>query len=137
MRYLLKKVEEGGGGGGGTTNYETLSNKPSINGVELTGNKSLEDLGIDLEVSRIFNINKIAEAILFPIKQKFSKDIKFTEVTLMSNCTNINLTVGSNTYDKDTLIDVVIPANTEFTIDDITIAEGELSGDVDIKFIEL
>lgn len=32
--------------GGGTTDYTALENKPSINGVELTGNKSLGDLGI-------------------------------------------------------------------------------------------
>ena len=36
-----------GGGGTGTTNYNNLSNKPKINDVELTGNKSLEDLGIE------------------------------------------------------------------------------------------
>lgn len=31
---------------GGTTTYEELTEKPSINGVELTGNKTLEDMGI-------------------------------------------------------------------------------------------
>ena len=38
----------GGGGGGGSTetDYRNLSNKPSINGVELTGDKSLSTLGI-------------------------------------------------------------------------------------------
>lgn len=30
----------------GTTNYEKLENKPLINGVELVGNKTLEELGI-------------------------------------------------------------------------------------------
>ncbi len=34
------------GGGTGTTNYEDLDNKPSIDGTELSGNKSLADLGI-------------------------------------------------------------------------------------------
>lgn len=34
------------GGGGGTTDYNELSNKPKINSVTLSGNKSLEDLGI-------------------------------------------------------------------------------------------
>lgn len=33
-------------GGGGTTDYEDLENKPQIGGVELSGNKSLADLGI-------------------------------------------------------------------------------------------
>jgi hypothetical protein len=100
--------------------------------------KKIDDVStVDSKGNKFLVINKIANAIFYPIKQKYSKDIKFTEVTLMSNCTNISLTIGSNTYDKDTLIDVVIPANTEFAIDDITIAEGELSADANIKFIEL
>lgn len=37
-----------GGGSGGTTNYEALNNKPKINNVELTGNKSFADLGINI-----------------------------------------------------------------------------------------
>ena len=36
----------GGGGGGGTTDYALLSNKPQINSIELSGNKSLSDLGL-------------------------------------------------------------------------------------------
>ena len=32
----------------GPTNYETLTNKPSINSVELSGNLSFEDLGLDI-----------------------------------------------------------------------------------------
>lgn len=43
-RYLAWLVENGGGGGG-TTNYNQLSNKPQIGGVELKGNKSLSDFG--------------------------------------------------------------------------------------------
>ena len=46
VSYLLGKKS----GGGGTTDYENLSNKPSINDVELTGNKSLSDLGIQSEI---------------------------------------------------------------------------------------
>lgn len=34
------------GGSGGTTDYDQLENRPQINGVTLTGNKSLSDLGI-------------------------------------------------------------------------------------------
>lgn len=36
----------GGGGGGGTSDYTQLTNKPRINGVTLTGDKSTSDLGI-------------------------------------------------------------------------------------------
>lgn len=35
------------GGGGGTDDYDDLENKPSINGVELSGDKSTGDLGIE------------------------------------------------------------------------------------------
>lgn len=38
----------GTGGGSGTTDYVDLSNKPSINGVELNGNKTTSDLGISV-----------------------------------------------------------------------------------------
>ena len=35
-----------GGGGGGTSDYDDLTDKPQINGHELSGNKSSADLGI-------------------------------------------------------------------------------------------
>lgn len=45
---LAKKYtdESGGGGGGGTSNYNQLSNRPQINGVVLTGNRSAADLSL-------------------------------------------------------------------------------------------
>ena len=51
------------GSGSGTTDYFDLTNKPSINGIELSGNKTLTDLGItnydDTQVkTQISNINK-------------------------------------------------------------------------------
>lgn len=46
MYGLLLARQLGAGGGGGTTNYNDLSNKPKINGVELQGNKSFSDLGL-------------------------------------------------------------------------------------------
>ena len=39
-------INSTGGGGGGTSDYADLTNKPKINNVELVGNKSLNDLGI-------------------------------------------------------------------------------------------
>ena len=46
----LKEVIESGGGGG-TTNYNALSNKPSINGETLSGNKSSSDLGLQAQLT--------------------------------------------------------------------------------------
>lgn len=48
-----------GGGSGGTDNYNALSNKPKVNGVTLTGDKTLEQLNIEAltaeEVSAMWN----------------------------------------------------------------------------------
>lgn len=48
----IKITIGGGGGGGGTTDYNQLTNKPSVNGVELSGNKTSDDLDVSPE-SRI------------------------------------------------------------------------------------
>lgn len=49
----------GGGGGSGTDNYNQLSNKPKINDITLSGNKSLEDLSVEpltaAEIQEMFN----------------------------------------------------------------------------------
>ena len=47
--YALAKAytdSHGGGGGGGTTNYNELNNRPQINSVTLSENKSASDLGL-------------------------------------------------------------------------------------------
>ena len=44
--YDFKWVNQGGGGG--SSDYNDLSNKPSINSVELSGNKTLSQLGINI-----------------------------------------------------------------------------------------
>ena len=44
--WQVYKLSEGGSGGGGTSNYNDLTNKPSINGVTLTGNKTTSDLSL-------------------------------------------------------------------------------------------
>ena len=36
--------------GGGSSNYNDLTNKPKINNIELVGNKTTSDLGLDIEV---------------------------------------------------------------------------------------
>lgn len=47
----------GTGGGGGTTDYTDLTNKPQINSVTLTGNKSLSDLGIQPGVGYVETVS--------------------------------------------------------------------------------
>lgn len=54
----------GGGTGGGTTNYEKLNNKPKINGVELIGDKSLKELGIEMpNMENYYTIDEIDDIV--------------------------------------------------------------------------
>ena len=48
------------GGGGGTTDYTDLTNKPQINSVTLSGNKSLSDIGAQPTIN---NDNKLAGSL--------------------------------------------------------------------------
>lgn len=52
---LIASGQIGGGGGGstGTTNYNDLTNKPTINGVEVSGNKTSADYKISAETSQV------------------------------------------------------------------------------------
>lgn len=69
---------------GGTTDYNGLSNKPSINGTTLSGDKSLSDLGI--------NIPDVSDFI--------TKDVNdLTYYTLATNTgSTIELTINNSTY---------------------------------------
>lgn len=47
----VKVTGMGGGGGGGSSDYADLTNKPQINGITLSGNKTGADLGLQGETS--------------------------------------------------------------------------------------
>lgn len=46
LALSMQYTDEHGGGGGGTTNYNSLSNRPQINGTTLSGNKTGTQLGL-------------------------------------------------------------------------------------------
>lgn len=57
--YLHYLCVNGSGADGVSSNYNSLTGKPQINGTTLQGNKSLEDIGIgtesqDIDFSRYF-----------------------------------------------------------------------------------
>lgn len=77
------------GGGGGTSNYNQLLNKPQINGVELTGNKSTTDLQISYNAlqDRPFIPNSYADLSDHP---------KINNVELTGNKTSAQLNINYN-----------------------------------------
>ena len=50
---LQVSLKETDSGGFGTNNYEKLKNKPSINSVELLGNKTSDDLKLQSKIESI------------------------------------------------------------------------------------
>ena len=78
-----------------TTNYVDLTNKPSINGVELDGNKSLSDLGItnydDTQVTADISTNKSDIASLKEYKQnKTDNTLDTTDKTITGAINEVN-----------------------------------------------
>lgn len=70
--------KNGGSSTGGTTNYLELANKPKINNVELTGNKTLEDLGINIpDLENYYTKEEINNT--FPTTEAVDKTIEANE----------------------------------------------------------
>lgn len=65
----------GGGGEGGTSNYLELTNKPQINSIELTGNKSLDDLGIQPKGNYLTDYTETDPTVPSHVKTITSEDI--------------------------------------------------------------
>ena len=54
---IVMKMDPYSGGGMGTKDYDTLYNKPRISGVELAGDKSFDELGMEkMTNTDIFNL---------------------------------------------------------------------------------
>lgn len=81
-------INSTGGGSGGTSNYNDLSNKPKINNVELSGNKSLNDLGIQ------------------PKGNYLTSETDPTVPTYVKNITQANITTWNNKADISDIPDV-------------------------------
>ena len=107
--YVALPYVSGGGGSSGTTDYTQLENKPQINSVELTGNKTLNDLGIQpkgnyltalpdnavttdttqtISGSKTF-INSITTASIFP-----SEEITFDSTSQLRYINNVDSIAG-------------------------------------------
>ena len=75
--WVLESISGGGGGGGGTTDYNALTNKPSINSVELSGNKTLSDLGIQSAIDSSHKLS--ADLVTNGTTNKFNMQADWTQ----------------------------------------------------------
>ena len=92
---LKEVIEAGGGGGGGTSNYNLLTNKPSINGETLQGNLS----GDALKVLTISTTMPEAVAALEGAQRLYvgATDVSFTK-GLIYECQEVTPSTSPKTY---------------------------------------
>ena len=65
-KTLKEYLDEGGGGPGGTSNYNDLSNKPSINGITLSGNKTDDNLGLEATSNKVTSLSSSSTDTQYP-----------------------------------------------------------------------
>lgn len=80
----LKTLIGSGGGSAGTSNYEELENKPKINNVELVGNKTLNELGINIPDTSNFITKDVTNLTNYYDKTYINNTIGNIETTLQN-----------------------------------------------------
>lgn len=65
-KTLKELIAAGGGGSGGTSDYDQLSNRPSINGTTLTGNKTAANLGLEASANKVTSLSSSSTDVQYP-----------------------------------------------------------------------
>ena len=78
-------INASGSGMGGTSNYEELENKPKINDVELSGNKTLKELGIDIPTNSDFTLSGLSEKSYNSLSDKPTIPVVPTDISAFNN----------------------------------------------------
>ena len=115
---------EFGEGGGGTTDYSDLDNKPSINNVMLTGNRSLNDLGIASSI----DLNALDERVA---------ELEYNPLTLNSLTVSPSLAEIGSTVTSATLSYSMSKAATLMQLDGTDISNTASSGTIPVTGLSL
>lgn len=100
------RAHSSGGGGGGTSDYSQLSNKPSINGVTLTGNKTGSELGIGgATVTVLYEADSTSQAATIELTESYA-NFDFLAIQGYYSDSS-NRYAQSSLYYKDTLDDIL------------------------------
>jgi len=98
----------GGGGSGGTTNYNSLSNKPQINGTTLSGNKTSDNLGLQNKISATNKIdsdfvddeNSANKFMSEAEKTKLASLVNYDDTEVKEDISDIETSLNSHKSDK-------------------------------------
>ena len=93
-----------GGGGGGTGDYNDLTNKPKINNVILSGNKTTSQLGLPTKTSDLLNDSGFITAAVANLTFYYKKSETYTQEeinSLISAISTLTLTVVEELPDHD------------------------------------
>ena len=87
--------EQGPKGEQGTTNYNDLNNKPTINDMELQGNKTFADLGLDItNLKAIYIVNDENESLYTDPESVFRSKLRDEEYYITINPGHIDKTMS-------------------------------------------
>ena len=104
-RLLALSAGNGGGGGtGGTSNYNDLANKPQINGTTLTGNKTLDELGITADNLNVYTKEETTNAINDVISAKADTTYVDTQLNLKADKIALGDLSDLSTDDKSSVV---------------------------------
>lgn len=109
---IIYSIPSGGGDGGGTNNYNELLNKPKINNVTLTGNKTLDELSIQSKINFPMDSSKYLDG-----EGNFTTPPSGSSIQIDSlwqgtaNQLNVDYTLDSSIEDYDFLLFLIHPSD--------------------------
>ena len=132
--YNWEQINVQPGGSGGTSDYEELTNKPTINNVELTGNKSTSDLGIVIPTNSDFTLNGLSEKSYNNLTDKPTIPVVPTNVSAFNNDVGYTTNVGTITSVK--MNGSTIASSGEADLGTVLTQHQDISGKLDTSKVK-